>query len=165
MITNESLLTTSSIAILEVQGRIIQKKKRSNGLMLTLMMLDNNDDDSIMRRFFLGYDSHFYLAATRYCYIGDIVAVTLDEKTTIIEVVDELNSNQQVSIPPAIRDIHLLQCAPDPFAVDFILEDFAAAAATAGGGQAVSPTSNSTSSKMEPTVLGKTCTLDQIRLY
>jgi hypothetical protein len=100
-----------------IEGKIVKKRKKAHGWLLTLIQTQECQDDDVVEQARILVDQD---EAKPFCYIGAIIRVRGHE----IVLGDTRNDNTE-QIPPLMRatDVHLLRCAPDPMAVDYVLNN------------------------------------------
>ena len=108
-----------------LEGRIIKKRKRAHGLLLTVMLLaqkcQDDDQEDVTEA-----DSQKYRIlveeeeAKPLCYVGAVIRAHGHD--ILFKDSHDGNTEQQ-QLPPLMRatTIHLVRCAPDPSAVNYVL--------------------------------------------
>jgi SAM-dependent methyltransferase len=100
----------------KLEGQIVKKRKRALGWLLTVTLRQEcQDDDDNVKQARILVDQE---EAKPLCYIGAIIRVHGYEI-----VLDDYSNDDAEQFPPLMRaiEIHLLRCAPDPKAVDYVL--------------------------------------------
>jgi hypothetical protein len=109
----------------KIQGRIVRKKKRSSDLVLSLAL------DPCCEKKESGRDANVIIHVEQsselqnICFLGAKICATgsISSSTTTLD--DDESSNAGVVVVRA-SEIHLVRCAPDPNAVEFVLSAFSA---------------------------------------
>ena len=112
-----------------LEGQIIKKRKRPHGLLLTVILLtqkcqdDNNDDDDVIM---LADPQKYRILVEKeeaklLCFVGAVIRAHGHDI-----LFEDSHVGKTEQLPPLMQatTIHLVRCAPDPRAVNYVLNNF-----------------------------------------